>query len=48
MAKAKASGEKGWGVFGVELFVLTDGSVLFNEISHVRMTLAWSRWRRNG
>lgn len=32
-AKAKSSGEKGWGVFGVELFVLTDGSVLFNEVS---------------
>ena len=31
--KAKASGETGWGVFGVELFVLTDGSVLFNEVS---------------
>lgn len=33
VAKAQASGEKGWGVFGVELFVLTDGSVLFNEVS---------------
>lgn len=33
VAKAKASGETGWGVFGVELFVLTDGSVLFNEVS---------------
>ena len=33
MAKAQASGEKGWGVFGVELFVLTDGNVLFNEVS---------------
>lgn len=33
VARAKASGEKGWGVFGVELFVLTDGSVLFNEVS---------------
>ena len=33
VAKAKASGEKGWGVFGVELFVLTDGSILFNEVS---------------
>lgn len=33
VAKAAASGEKGWGVFGVELFVLTDGSVLFNEVS---------------
>lgn len=31
--KAKATGEHGWGVFGVELFVLTDGSVLFNEVS---------------
>lgn len=25
--------ESGWGVFGVELFVLNDGSVLFNEVS---------------
>ena len=33
VAKAKASGEKGWGVFGVELFVLTDGNVLFNAVS---------------
>ncbi|RSX53088.1 phosphoribosylglycinamide formyltransferase [Bifidobacterium goeldii] len=33
VAKATASGERGWGVFGVELFVLTDGSVLFNEVS---------------
>ena len=33
VAKAKASGEKGWGVFGVELFVLTDGSVLVDEAS---------------
>lgn len=33
VAKAKASGERGWGVFGVELFVLADGSVLFNEVS---------------
>ncbi|WP_420838642.1 formate-dependent phosphoribosylglycinamide formyltransferase [Bifidobacterium amazonense] len=33
VAKATASGEHGWGVFGVELFVLTDGSVLFNEVS---------------
>lgn len=33
VAKAKASGETGWGVFGVELFVLTDGRVLFNEVS---------------
>ena len=33
VAKAKLSGETGWGVFGVELFVLTDGSVLFNEVS---------------
>ena len=30
---AKQSGETGWGVFGVELFVLTDGSMLFNEVS---------------
>ena len=33
VAKAKTSGEKGWGVFGVELFVLINGSVLFNEVS---------------
>ncbi|MBT1172317.1 formate-dependent phosphoribosylglycinamide formyltransferase [Bifidobacterium sp. MA2] len=33
VAKARATGETGWGVFGVELFVLTDGSVLFNEVS---------------
>ncbi|MBW3080876.1 formate-dependent phosphoribosylglycinamide formyltransferase [Bifidobacterium saguinibicoloris] len=33
VAKARTSGETGWGVFGVELFVLTDGSVLFNEVS---------------
>lgn len=33
VARAKADGELGWGVFGVELFVLTDGSVLFNEMS---------------
>ena len=31
--RATASGETGWGVFGVELFVLTDGSILFNEVS---------------
>ena len=31
--KATASGETGWGVFGVELCVLTDGSILFNEVS---------------
>lgn len=33
VAKATATGEHGWGVFGVELFVLKDGSVLFNEVS---------------
>ena len=33
VAKAKAAGETGWGVFGVELFVLTDGTILFNEVS---------------
>ncbi|NMM94086.1 formate-dependent phosphoribosylglycinamide formyltransferase [Bifidobacterium oedipodis] len=33
VAHAKATGETGWGVFGVELFVLTDGSILFNEVS---------------
>lgn len=30
---AQADGEYGWGVYGVELFVLTDGSILFNELS---------------
>ena len=33
VVKARQSGETGWGVFGVELFVLTDGSILFNEVS---------------
>ncbi|OTA26929.1 phosphoribosylglycinamide formyltransferase 2 [Alloscardovia macacae] len=33
VADAQAVGEKGWGVFGVEIFVLTDGRVLFNEVS---------------
>ena len=33
VAKARQSRETGWGVFGVELFVLTDGSILFNEVS---------------
>ncbi|WP_169275148.1 formate-dependent phosphoribosylglycinamide formyltransferase [Bifidobacterium moraviense] len=33
VARARAAGETGWGVFGVELFVLTDGSILFNEVS---------------
>ena len=33
VAKARQSGETGWGVFGVELFVLTDSSILFNEVS---------------
>ncbi|WP_240680290.1 formate-dependent phosphoribosylglycinamide formyltransferase [Alloscardovia theropitheci] len=33
VSDAQESGEKGWGVFGVELFVLTDGQVLFNEVS---------------
>lgn len=31
--EANRSGERGWGVFGVELFVLHDGAVLFNEVS---------------
>lgn len=31
--EARHSGETGWGIFGVELFVLTDGTVLFNEAS---------------
>jgi phosphoribosylglycinamide formyltransferase 2 len=31
--KARETGENCFGVFGVELFVLTDGSVLFNEVS---------------
>lgn len=30
---AQADGERGWGVYGVELFVLNDGSLLFNEVS---------------
>ena len=30
---ARNHGELGWGVFGVELFVLKDGTVLFNEVS---------------
>ena len=30
---AQANDELGWGVFGVELFVLADGRVLFNEVS---------------
>lgn len=33
VAESKQSGERGWGVFGVELFVLKDGTVLFNEVS---------------
>ena len=33
VAKARSAGETGWGVFGVELFVLKDGSILFNEVS---------------
>lgn len=31
--EARRQGERGWGVFGVELFVLTNGTVLFNEVS---------------
>lgn len=30
---ARAGTDTAWGVFGVELFVLKDGSVLFNEVS---------------
>lgn len=30
---ARRGKEHGWGVFGVELFVLKDGTVLFNEVS---------------
>lgn len=30
---AQEAGETGWGVYGVELFVLTDGPLLFNELS---------------
>ena len=33
VSEAQSHGEHGWGVFGVELFVLTDGTVLFNEVS---------------
>lgn len=32
-ALAADNHETGWGVYGVELFVLKDGSVLFNEVS---------------
>jgi phosphoribosylglycinamide formyltransferase 2 len=31
--EAHCHDEHGWGVFGVELFVLTDGTLLFNEVS---------------
>lgn len=31
--EAAKTGERGWGLYGVELFVLTDGRVLFNEVS---------------
>ncbi len=31
--QAQREGERGWGVFGVELFVLDNGTVLFNEVS---------------
>ncbi|WEV66787.1 formate-dependent phosphoribosylglycinamide formyltransferase [Bifidobacterium sp. ESL0769] len=30
---AHKNGEHGWGVFGVELFVLKNGDILFNEVS---------------
>ncbi|PJM76079.1 formate-dependent phosphoribosylglycinamide formyltransferase [Bifidobacterium simiarum] len=30
---ARRNGETGWGVYGVELFVLRNGDVLFNEVS---------------
>lgn len=30
---AREQGETGWGVYGVEVFVLKDGRVLFNEVS---------------
>lgn len=30
---AQEAGETGWGIYGVELFVLKDGSLLFNELS---------------
>ena len=33
VGEARKDGERGWGVFGVELFVLRDGTVLFNEVS---------------
>lgn len=33
VAAAQENGELGWGVYGVEIFVLSDGRVLFNEVS---------------
>ena len=30
---ARQSGETGWGIYGVEIFVLRDGSLLFNEVA---------------
>ena len=30
---AKENGETGWGIYGVELFVLKNGDLLFNELS---------------
>ncbi|RSX54799.1 phosphoribosylglycinamide formyltransferase [Bifidobacterium dolichotidis] len=33
VAVSQEHGEHGWGVYGVELFVLGDGTVLFNEVS---------------
>lgn len=39
---AHAGTDTAWGVFGVELFVLKDGTVLFNEVSPARTIRAWS------
>lgn len=30
---ARSRGETGWGIYGVEIFVLRDGRILFNEVS---------------
>ena len=39
VAKAQASGEKGWGVFGVELFVLTDNEALIEIFAKIDVKL---------
>ena len=47
VAKAQASGEKGWGVFGVELFVLTE-TCCSTRSPLVRTIPAWSPWLPSG